>query len=160
VRAIRKLATGGLARNARAVSRRIECPMGEGRWGALAEELQKSAEERRNRLLDPPTARERRQQQAAPAAVAMQSLAELTFTSLLQAVRPDWSAKDVQAVEEKLAKIEIHSAGELLQQLRAHGVKWLNSRLKAAGQRGLKSETLAALRAYGESMDLSPDASN
>merc|ERR1711957_910998 len=68
---------------------------------------------------------------------------------VLQAVRPDWTTKDLQAVQEKLLTIGIGISSDLFQMLEP-GVGGLNRALKAAGQKTLKVETLQALRRYGK----------
>eukprot|EP00434_Breviolum_minutum_P033854 symbB.v1.2.029953.t1/scaffold3326.1/size58984/6 len=55
---------------------------------------------------------------------------------------PNWSEKDLAAVEEKLSRVGADTT-EKLAQLLADG---LNKRLLAAGQKAFNSETLAALR--------------
>jgi len=75
-----------------------------------------------------------------------------TLVVVLQAVRQDWTARELQAVQDKLARIQITSAEQLFQALRSKGVKGVNASLKASGQKCLKSETLADLHEYGESV--------
>jgi len=66
---------------------------------------------------------------------------------VLQSVRPDWTAKDLHSVQEKLAKINVSTASELFRLLRSQGAGGVNKMLKNAGQKILKLETLQALQA-------------
>ena len=61
---------------------------------------------------------------------------------VLSDARPNWSEKDLAAVEEKLLRVGADTT-EKLAQLLADG---LNKRLLAAGQKAFNSETLSALR--------------
>lgn len=65
-----------------------------------------------------------------------------TLRVVLSDARPNWSEKDLAAVEEKLSRVGADTT-EKLAQLLADG---LNKRLLAAGQKAFNSETLAALR--------------
>jgi len=69
---------------------------------------------------------------------------------VLSSVRPDWTAKDLHSVQEKLAKINVATKAELFRLLRAQGAGGVNKMLKNAGQKILKVETLQALRARAD----------
>lgn len=67
--------------------------------------------------------------------------------NFLKAARPEWTATQLAAVEEKLEKVGIRDVLELIQSLRGRSEQRLNNRLKAVGEKCFTSETLTALRA-------------
>lgn len=131
-----------------------------GAYSSMVESLAKeSADEKRRKellreplrpvtLYDTPDQDLRKQQlaMAAEEVVSPAGTAAPTLMTALQRARPEWNAKDLQAVQEKFAKIEITSLEELFQQLRIEGAHGVNTRLKNAGQKGLKPSTLTALQ--------------
>jgi len=65
---------------------------------------------------------------------------------VLQDVRPDWTMKELQSVQNKLAKIHVSTASDLFRLLRSQGATGVNQMLRDAGQRVLKMETLLAIQ--------------
>lgn len=66
--------------------------------------------------------------------------------NFLKTARPEWTATQLAAVEEKLEKVGIRDVLELIQSLRGRSEQRLNNRLKAVGEKCFTSETLTALR--------------
>mmetsp|Transcript_39671 Transcript_39671/g.114501 ORF Transcript_39671/g.114501 Transcript_39671/m.114501 type:complete len:602 (-) Transcript_39671:290-2095(-) len=77
-----------------------------------------------------------------------------TLREFLQAAKPEWKGKDINAVLEKLVKADIQSTSEMLLALRGKGRRHLNGRLKAVGEKTFGTETLQKLREHGEAMDV------
>lgn len=67
------------------------------------------------------------------------------LTDVLRSVRPDWTPKDLAAVQEKLGKIHITTGNDLFSMLSTQGPQGLNTRLRDAGLKALKVDTLDAL---------------
>mmetsp|Transcript_109596 Transcript_109596/g.244713 ORF Transcript_109596/g.244713 Transcript_109596/m.244713 type:complete len:483 (+) Transcript_109596:74-1522(+) len=65
--------------------------------------------------------------------------------TILRFVRPDWTALELQAVQDKFAKLGILTAEELLDYFTRLGIKQFNQRLKSFGEKPMKIETLDAL---------------
>jgi len=65
------------------------------------------------------------------------------LTSLLQAARPDWQAKELDAIHEKLAKVNITTYSSMVSHLNGSS---LNEMLKRVGEKGFTASTLQALR--------------
>merc|ERR1712151_1330996 len=63
----------------------------------------------------------------------------MPLREVLQSVRPDWTAKDLNSVQEKLLKININTPQELFALLQREGVQSVNIKLKNAGQKVLKA---------------------
>lgn len=74
---------------------------------------------------------------------------EAELRELLQAARPDWRCKDVEAVEGKLARAGITCVPELTLALRDRS---LNKTLEKNGEKRFASDTLRALRTVAESL--------
>lgn len=74
---------------------------------------------------------------------------EAGLRELLQAARPDWRCKDVEAVEGKLARAGITCVPELMLALRDRS---LNKMLEKNGEKRFASDTLRALRTVTESL--------
>lgn len=94
----------------------------------------------------------RREDPAPPRHSKEMKQVEQSLSSILQTVRPDWTAKDLVAVKDKLAKISIDTPAVLCQQLAEEGAQGVNARLKLAGQKCLRVDTLEALRDYGKKL--------
>jgi len=69
---------------------------------------------------------------------------------VLQDVRPDWTTKELQSVQNKLAKIHVSTAADLFRLLRSQGATGVNQMLRDAGQKVLKTETLLAIQGRAE----------
>jgi len=76
--------------------------------------------------------------------VCCENSAEIeALTSLLQAARPDWQAKELDAIHEKLAKVNITTYSSMVSHLNGSS---LNEMLKRVGEKGFTASTLQALR--------------
>lgn len=73
-----------------------------------------------------------------------------TLAEFLGQARPEWLAKDLQSVQEKLARIEIVDVAGLLAALRATGEANLNARLRQAGKKAFAEATMQALREHAK----------
>jgi len=76
---------------------------------------------------------------------------------LLQSARPTWSWSTLEAVVEKLAKIEIRSGLALLLELEARkedpADESINRKLRAAGEKAFTADTLSALASRAEFLE-------
>merc|ERR1719436_1953184 len=75
---------------------------------------------RRQQLLEANQAQPRRQNHYGEEPAPKKSPSKLRH--VLSEARPDWSAKELHAVQEKLKKIQIESKAELFHQLRTIGI--------------------------------------
>lgn len=81
---------------------------------------------------------------------------ESALRDFLSEARPDWKAKALNTVEEKLGKASIFNVHSLVVALRGRGEKRLNAKLQAEGQKCFAQETLGAFRrAYSALVDRS-----
>jgi len=72
----------------------------------------------------------------------------MTVAAFLQAAKPDWSAKEVTSVCEKLSKITVVDMPSLLRTLQSEGSSGINQRLKTAGEKAFTDQTARALRQH------------
>eukprot|EP00437_Effrenium_voratum_P055493 CAMPEP_0181539750 /NCGR_PEP_ID=MMETSP1110-20121109/76534_1 /TAXON_ID=174948 /ORGANISM="Symbiodinium sp., Strain CCMP421" /LENGTH=377 /DNA_ID=CAMNT_0023671375 /DNA_START=3 /DNA_END=1135 /DNA_ORIENTATION=- len=74
----------------------------------------------------------------------------MTVAGFLQAAKPDWSAKEVTSVCEKLSKITVVDLPSLLRALQSEGSSGVNQRLKTAGEKAFTDQTARALRQHAK----------
>lgn len=72
---------------------------------------------------------------------------------ILHAARPDWSHKDLEVVQVKLARVQVENVVELQLALRSVGCDHLNERLRAAGEKAFTARTLSSLERAIEEAD-------
>ena len=83
-------------------------------------------------------------------ATASKAYGGMTINTFLHTAKPEWSAKDVTSVCEKLSKITVVDLPSLLRALQSEGSSGINHKFKAAGEKAFTDQTLRALRQHAK----------
>ena len=81
---------------------------------------------------------------------ASKQYAGMTMAAFLQAAKPEWSAKEVTSVCEKLSKIAVVDLPSLLRVVQSDGSSGINHKFKSAGEKAFTDQTLRALRQHAK----------